>query len=81
MSITIPAAEELTATQLTQLRRCLDQMQFPATRTALLVAASTFCRDGDVLAHLGRIPDRTYAGGFYVMQAIKLFSTRGPAER
>jgi hypothetical protein len=70
MSIVI--AEELSAVHLIRLRQCLDAVEYPATHTELLVAASHTCGDPEILSRLAAIPDREYAGSFYVMQAIKL---------
>lgn len=49
-------AEELSADHLLRLHRCLDGASYPATRTELLVAASTTCGEPDVLARLAAIP-------------------------
>jgi hypothetical protein len=75
MSIVI--TEELSADHLLRLRQCLEAVDYPASHSEILVAASTTCGDPEVLSRLAAIPHRTYAGSFYVMQAIKLFS-KGP---
>jgi hypothetical protein len=74
--MSIDISEELSATHLIRLRRCLDATEYPATRTEILVAASIHCGDPDVLVRLAVIPDRTYGGSFSVIQATKLFSSR-----
>jgi hypothetical protein len=70
MSIVIE--EELSAAHLIRLRRCLDAIDYPASHTDVLIAAGITCGDPEILSRLAAIPDRSYAGSFFVMQAIKL---------